>query len=398
MDLKKQLILYGAYDRYNYGDNLMPLVFARYIELHCPALTNEFDIVYASISQSDLSQYASPKTEPIEKVLKTAPSGSAIIVIGGEVLCASNLALLMHMQNNKLFHLLMRAGRKLLRRYLAVLASPFYGTKWEFPYIPDMQYLPQGVSLVFNTVGGEISGLSGAKKVQVLDSLNKAAYLSVRDKRTEANVSKEISNLHLYPDSVFLISDVIDDDFLKDKVRDTLINTCSCAFLCYQASPYKVKETPEQTASALKQIADARHEKVFLLPIGYASGHDDADYLKAVGDAFDGEVLFANDLNVWEIMYVIKHSKLFVGTSLHGVITAMAFNHPHFGLNPDITKVDSFLKDWSIAPFNKAMRLEEIVALAKQDLSAYTPALHDNSERLANLVKDNNQNIIDAIM
>jgi len=53
----KDLIIYGAFDRYNYGDNLMPLLFELYLNRSYSHLLDEYHIKFAAINKSDLSRY-----------------------------------------------------------------------------------------------------------------------------------------------------------------------------------------------------------------------------------------------------------------------------------------------------------------------------------------------------
>ncbi|WP_158769088.1 polysaccharide pyruvyl transferase family protein [Paraglaciecola sp. L1A13] len=390
---KKKIIFYGAYDRYNYGDNLMPIIFQFYIEKYHPLILQEYVIEYCAIGNSDLSQYSCFKTNKIANLLGSTPEDSLLIVIGGEVLCATNLTLLMHMQNTRFSHAVVKAGRYLLRRHLNVFTNKTYGTRWEFPYIPPKSVFKHKIKLAFNTVGGGISGLSVKDQTDVTNRLKSADYISVRDKRTQHNLESKIDAV-LYPDSVFLISELISSDFLNKEISPSIKDVKDKPYFCFQASPHKVGSEVGEVVDALIQIAKLRNEKIVLLPIGYASGHDDVYYLRQIQKRLEGEGLLLQDLNVWEIMYTIKNASLFIGTSLHGIITAMAFNVPHFGLNPNISKVNSFLKDWSIFPFNRSMALEQIVSASSEDFSAYTQALENNSFKLGELVKENNSNIV----
>tara|TARA_Y100000780_G_scaffold217521_1_gene221699 strand:- start:134 stop:1345 length:1212 start_codon:yes stop_codon:yes gene_type:complete len=399
--MKKHIILYGAFDRYNYGDNLMPVIFEQYIVKYRPEILADYQLVYASISRADLSEYKCPSTVSIEQALAAAPEGSALIVIGGEVLCASNLTLLLHMQKSDFTHQLMVFLKKALGKYLAKLASPFYGTPWEFPYIPPVARLPKGLSLLFNTVGGEISIGNQAKQQEVVNSLNGSIHLSVRDQRTVKELNGFCENVLLSPDSVFLIADLIDDTFLESYLSEKIVTTGKRKYISFQASPHKIKYDAQETARYLDIIAEKLGAEVVLLPIGYASGHDDRAFLRKVKPLLKTKNTLFDALNVWEIMFVIKHSQCFLGTSLHGIISAMAFNVPHFGINPNIAKVEHFLRNWSVAPFNTSRDLailgEEIDAIDFSDNSPLIGELSNNSLKLSEMVKQNNSRMLDAI-
>lgn len=391
--IKKDLILYGAYDRYNYGDNLMPIIYQLYIEKYFPNILDDYEVKYCAIGKSDLSRFECYPTSKIHDFLESSPDDSVLVVVGGEVLCATNLTLLLHMQNSRFSHSILKVARNFLRSYLNLVTNKFYGTPWEFPYIPPKTAFKNRVKLAFNTVGGGLSGLSTERSVEVIDRLNSADYISVRDKRTEMQLQGKVPT-KLYPDSVFLISELITFEFLDSRVNINLKKITDNSYFCFQASPHKVGEDIDKVVANLTEISKQRKEEIVLLPIGYASGHDDRHYLTRIEEKLPRKTLNLSNLNVWEIMYVIKKANLFIGTSLHGVITAMAFGIPHFGLNPNIDKVDSFLKDWSIFPFNKSLNLGEIVTESTKILSIYEQQLYANSVKLSDMVKENNQNIV----
>jgi polysaccharide pyruvyl transferase WcaK-like protein len=51
-------------------------------------------------------------------------------------------------------------------------------------------------------------------------------------------------------------------------------------------------------------------------------------------------------------MYLISNSKIFIGTSLHGIITAMSYMVPYIGVFKENRKIDEYLKTWGIDGLN----------------------------------------------
>lgn len=124
--------------------------------------------------------------------------------------------------------------------------------------------------------------------------------------------------------------------------------------------------TAKQMARELDSVKNETDLDVILLPIGYASGHDDVLFLKEVQSFATTNLKVQYELNVWEIMYLLSRSQSFYGTSLHGVITAMSFGIPHFCLNGKIDKITSFVKTWSVAPFIKPITVTDIKSMVIQ--------------------------------
>ncbi|GAC03577.1 hypothetical protein GAGA_0714 [Paraglaciecola agarilytica NO2] len=375
----------------------MPVIFNMFIEKYYPNILHDYSIKYVSIGNSDLSQYDCPQTEKMNDITSSAPAGSLLVVVGGEVLCASNLTLLMHVQKTPIAYKVLDSARFLFRRYLSVVTKRFYGTRWEFPYIPPKREFSNNIKIAYSTVGGGISTLPPRVKELVAARLRSADYFSVRDNRTLSDVSKEVGNVKLYPDSVLLIPALLTEEELTDKVSERVKAACEDNYLCFQASPHKVGLNVEVVAETIIKISEAKRQKVILLPIGYASSHDDLIFLRKLHNLFPQNTLLLSELTVWEIMFTIMRANCFIGTSLHGVVTAMAFAVPHFVINPKIDKVSSFVKDWSVDPFNNSYSLDELIEITSSDLSWSKKSMQSNSLFLANLVKENNSNICNLL-
>lgn len=106
----------------------------------------------------------------------------------------------------------------------------------------------------------------------------------------------------------------------------------------FQAAPTKAGHSLEELSNKLKALSKSLECKIVLLPIGYASGHDDYYFLKKINKLIPDCTTLAYNLNVWEILYIIKNSKAYIGTSLHGAIIAMSYSVPHYGLNKKIKR------------------------------------------------------------
>lgn len=350
--MKRQVVLYGAFDRYNYGDNLMPILLERYLREFHPDKLTDVEFIYSSIRASDLSHYKCLPTIPMVEILDTISEGSTVIVVGGEVLGASIGVLYTHVQNSLFITKSLRFLGRICPPLLNAVSKYNYHAAWNYPYLPSKDSFKNNVKIVYNTVGGN-PPLSEKQNISAAD------YISVRDKRTFDNIIK-YSKPELVPDSVLLASSVINGSFLDAEVRKEVKTLNEQKYVCIQACPYKVKFSAEELANEIDKTISEHKIKVVLLPIGYASGHDDMVFLERVKLLANSDVLLLDDLNVWEIMYVISRSFAFFGTSLHGVITAMSFLVPHFSINNDIVKLTSFLNTWSVPPFNNPVEVSSI--------------------------------------
>lgn len=358
----RKLILFGAYDRYNYGDNLMPIVLADYLREKFSADFSAIEIIYASIKDSDLSQFGCQPTVSIRTILKTLACENALIVTGGEVLCARNDTLYLHTIDNPYQHAVLTWLQKKSRKTLRWVANKFYSTPWEFPYIPDPAATDPNIKIriAYNSVGGGMTrDLSSRERETILSRLSQAAHFSVRDERT-LNSFALMPNAKLVPDSVILLSSLYPLATIAKKIRSSLVDALKGNYVVVQAAPSKAKGQAAEVAKQIELIHSRHGVRTVLLPIGYASGHDDALFLQQVQNLKPNITTTTYDLTIWEILYVIAKSRAYYGTSLHGAITAMSYNVPHFGLNPKITKLDAYLKTWSVEPFNRCIAFEEM--------------------------------------
>lgn len=352
--MNKSIILYGAFDRYNYGDNLMPVLLSLYIERFFPGIKNTFDIRYASITRSNLTRYGCFKTEKIDSAIDTSAPGSFIVVVGGEVIGATRDNLFINrFESEFLYDLAIRVRYKFPKLFSKI-------SKYQFGHVGDFPYLPNynNIEVVFNTIGGTIDQASDDYK-KMLASLENSAFLSVRDTRTMNSFPRNIE-ASLSPDSVLILPKLVDDNFLEQKIAGRLSKYKKLNYAVFQASPHKLGVSKEIAIEAITKIFEHTKTKVVLLPIGYASGHDDFQILDTLHDEVPDKTELIYDLSIWEIIFIIKNSIGVYGTSLHNMITALAFGIPHFNINREVKKVTAFLNDWSVAPFNSPIDMNSI--------------------------------------
>ena len=153
MDSKPKILLYGAYDRYNYGDNLMPILFHDFMENYSKDIFTGFDVEFVSISDSDLSEYDSEKTKSIIKFLDS-DLVSYVVVVGGETMAAHLNGLFLNTFKNELNFKIALYTQKIMRRYFIYISNNLYPSPWEFPYIPNKKDFKGNVKIILNTESG----------------------------------------------------------------------------------------------------------------------------------------------------------------------------------------------------------------------------------------------------
>ncbi|WP_411359020.1 polysaccharide pyruvyl transferase family protein [Pseudidiomarina salilacus] len=393
----KRVVIVGAFDRYNYGDNIMPILFELFLREFYPSVFDHYQLVYAALTESDLSRYKAFKTQALADVFATGTDDiEAVISIGGEVLCAPSSTLFLHMNNAPKQARRIQALRERKLIFLAdLICRRHYRLPWEYPYVPPR--LQPTMKVAFNTVGGGISSRSlGTYLYSVKQRLAEASFLSVRDSRTEQRL-QHFCAPKVAPDSAMTMAYFANAEFLTNQSSDRVRKVCSESYICFQASPKKAGASARACAVKLRELSERYGMSVKLCPIGYASGHDDIDFLREVYACADGDFELVDDLNVWEIMNVIKNAKVFIGTSLHGAITALSYSTPYIGLNRAVAKLDKFLLDWGIEEGQRCYSVAELGDIFAK-VTAIDPAnFRSHSKYLMELSLANNHELVAAL-
>jgi polysaccharide pyruvyl transferase WcaK-like protein len=118
-------------------------------------------------------------------------------------------------------------------------------------------------------------------------------------------------------------------------------------YIAFQVGHYKNGGDLNLINNELSKLHTKTGYQIKLVPIGNCSGHDDIislSWLKRNAN-YQCEIIVPNSIET--IMKAIAKSKLFIGTSLHGVITAMSFSVPYVALNPRISKLKGYVMTWA---------------------------------------------------
>jgi polysaccharide pyruvyl transferase WcaK-like protein len=390
----KKVVVIGAFDRYNYGDNLMPILFELFLKRFYPGFFNEYQLVFSALTSSDLSRYKAKKTVSIGEIFKNEFHDiHSIISIGGEVLSASSSGLFLHMNPpENLAKKVMFLRSNGLAFFADMLCRKFYDLPWEYPYIPKKTSV--NTRIAFNTVGGHVSNRSLSSFIhRVRERLTEADYLSVRDNRTRASLQNYCSP-EVFPDSAIVMADFISDNFMRANSRTNVNELQGTEYICFQAAPQKVGSSVEDCVRTLQALSYKYNLKVVLCPVGYASGHDDYSFLEQVYEKSGRNFSILYELNLWEIMSVIRNSRIFMGTSLHGIITALSFGVPYMGINSKVKKLDKFLKDWGLEPSTGCYSISEVLGAFETILNMDKQKLFSNSRKLIELGLENNHGMV----
>lgn len=334
--------VFAASDRNNYGDLLFPILIKKFLEKEKVHFTfNNYGII-----KSDLSYFGALPTLSFRDLVKNSESfkdDSYIVIAGGEVLGGGWLNIFRFINQfwNKIYH----------NRYTRFLVNKsemleFYSLKVNHsskPFILDGPIF-KNRKIIYNAIGAQGAKKMLASNKNYLNYFKDVTYLSIRDVSSKSNFdSFQIPN-HLIPDSALIMSDVINTEF-DQYVSDECRKIAKQKYAFVQLGNKKGPDNLTVFTDNLKRFSQQNDLKMVLCPIGLALDHSDDVLLRSVQKS-NPEFSYYHPKNLYEIMFLIKESKIYIGTSLHGVVTAQSFNIPFFVFPKKIPKLKIYIDTW----------------------------------------------------
>lgn len=356
-----QYVVYGAYDRHNYGDLLFALVVREYI-----VRIAGVEPIIASTKDSDLGSYGALKTIALSKALRFPMEKCVerrLIVAGGEVLTARWESILGYLAPPVFYYPIKIVPYLIGYPLFSKISQWVTGIPAPMPFVPPSS-VSASTKVYYNAVGGSaISKNSKAIKRYIKESLTSASYVSVRDEKTSAALKDLGVSSVLSPDCALLMSEMYPREDLLSRATlgfDAFIKGQG-EFVVFHISQHHAKGRVQQIASELKKVFSSTGLRIALLSIGKAPGHSDDIPLDEIHKILPEESFRVSSGHVFDVMATIAHSKIYCGTSLHGAITAMAYGVPHIGLLPEeVTKLSAFLRAWSTEGYSDCLDVDGV--------------------------------------
>ncbi|MEB2774828.1 polysaccharide pyruvyl transferase family protein [Algoriphagus sp. D3-2-R+10] len=355
-----KVLIIGAFDRYNYGDLLFPLV----IERQLSSYGKNFQFEYFGLIESDLSKEGGLPTKGLKKFYKACSDPSdpvQVIIAGGEALGVTWNSL--YAALNPLFQRINKRHVKVNKVLdLNTWTKKILKGKTILPFVFDKSDFDGVQSVILNSLGG--SGLSPAVFVKydfLKEKLQNADYFAVRDQLTVENLKESGLSVDLFPDSAILMSEFYPLSFLRTKVTRQVaeyVNANAGNYVFAQINKKTTRGHEQSIASGLDEVQLKSKTDICLCPIGKALDHDDHEALQELGQLMNTPHVYFDADNIWDIMYLIANAKCYVGTSLHGAITAMSFAVPHVGLK--VEKLGAYLETWGVKGNQRSIEFTEI--------------------------------------
>lgn len=341
IQMKKRLYILAPNDRFNYGDLLFPYIIKFYF-------SGSFDeIVYVSTTKSDLSSKGGFKTEKQTILYDINPTWeNHLIVAGGESLCAQWFNILSFV--NPWINFINKLSRKISKntnRRCEAIIKLLFGYKTHYPFTIGKNEISHFKTISYNAVGGTFLKDSNELDLSIVrDILNSVDFFTVRDNITSTTLAKRKIEHCICPDSAILMDGVFSEKMLISNIS---ISTSLIYenYIFFQGKPGHWDGNYELAASQLTELSRITNCKICLCPIGIALGHSDKIALYKIASLMEGDYFGVWNPNIFDIMWLIKHSKMYIGVSLHGAITAMSFNVPYIGYGS--LKLKYYLEQWS---------------------------------------------------
>ena len=332
--------LYGPFDRFNFGDILFPIVLKKNIEQILDNKNIKYDIKVCSVIDSDLTKDGGFKTKSLQKarIIKEKNVANHLIVCGGEVITASwtsTLRLLSSDKKRLLYSIMKLAYGK--SRFNNYAKNSLLG-KSKLPWLIEKKDFKFD-TISYNAVGGtSLKTVNDYEKNCILKILSNCNYLSVRDPNTKKSI--EPVKAKIAPDCAVLISEIYDKNNIKKTIIKSYKNLEKDYFV-FQINNGRAIKNEKTIADELEKVYNFTNLKIVILPTlrryDYKAEIRIAKHLKC-------PFIILKEPNIIEIITIISRSKLFVGTSLHGNLTAATYKVKRFGIGEPNGKLISCLK------------------------------------------------------
>jgi polysaccharide pyruvyl transferase WcaK-like protein len=352
----------GAYDRFNYGDLLFPLITARELQSRVP----DVEIGTFALRKSDLSPFGAAPTRAIGELFDGSflRDGDSCIVNGGGVLGVDWIYVYANTVGPRLNRMLQviegRVGQPMLDRLIARLC---HGRSLA-PFVASPADFRERIKVVYNAVGGgaEMLALPELRRHALRRALREADYLSVRDDDTRELLGAE-AQVHLVPDAAVVMSRHFPLEVLRERVAANTLHHTAGPYMVFQSYLDFGRQNEAELVRLLETLFRRTGLPVVLLPIGRYPGLDDQVCLSGLAARLSTpHHLIADHASLFDIMWVIANAALFVGTSLHGQVTAQSYAVPHIGLGTTSPKLTSYLRTWGMQGQDRCMDPRDLQA------------------------------------
>lgn len=376
------ILLFGAFDRHNFGDLLFAHVATR--------LLDGRHVLFAGLAERDLRACGGHRVKNVLRLASRWCNRSLDIVhVGGELLtCSAWEAAVMLLPQDEVQTIFARFDATPNERMhwaqeqlglLSHVSTSF------MPYVLPRSMFPKTASMIFHAVGGvDLDALDAAMRSEVLEKLRCADHVSVRDGRTHSHLAAAGIAAELVPDPAVMTAELFGPQILSRTMQGEAARIAQAfpqGYLAVQCSAdFGNDRTLNDIAAQLDEAVDATSLGIAFFRAGAAPWHDDIACYERITVRMRSRAAIFHSLDLWDICALVAGSRAYLGSSLHGRIIAMAYALPRVNLRHPahgkrMTKQEAYAATWDVPEMPGAIDVPAIV-------DGLRAALAVNRERL----------------
>lgn len=381
------VILFGAFDRHNFGDMLFPHIAA--------AMLPDCEPIFAGLAERDLRGEGGHRVEALSAVAaRLGERPATLIHVGGEILtCDAWQAAVMLTPTGEMQRLV--AGLDGRPREQREWAARMPGTDARAPYATIARAAFRGpLRVAYLAVGGvELGACDGALRAEVFAALAGADDLSVRDRQTQAQLQAVGIAARLAPDPAVMVAELFGEQIRARAARGEIARLREALPQGYLAVQFSADfgddETLSRLAAQLDRACTSTGLGIVLFRAGAAPWHDELDPLQRLAARMRSEsAAVFESLDIRDICALIATARGYCGSSLHGRIVAMAFALPRMNLHhPSVQartgKQAAFASTWDLAEMPAVVDVDDAALAIEQALATDPARLARTAARLA---------------
>lgn len=390
MESPTPTILFGAFDRHNFGDLLFPHIAA--------ALLPGENLIFAGLAERDLRPYGGHRVRALPLLAaECCGQGANILHVGGELLtCDVWQAAVMLLAPDQAQATIARLD-----------AHPRERLRWAQDFLSCPQLAPYTLApglfgrenpVVYNGVGGvDLVNRDARFRKEIEAKLRAADHVGVRDKITQACLAGASIEARLMPDPAVMVAELFGEE-IRRQAREgetaQMLEAFPQGYIAVQFSAdFGDDATLAEIAVQLDQISHETGFGIVFFRAGAAPWHDDLDcYQRTASRMQSPAVKIFTSRNLWAICALIAHSRAYCGSSLHGRIIAMAFALPRINLRHPAearqeTKHSAYAATWEVPGMPISVEVPRIHRGMREAMAADPAALRQEARALASLYR-----------